>query len=307
MRIGVFYPIQEEKMPAQIGIVNRCIQADIPPMNAVPQWLSNQTFVAFDTETTGMWAPVHRMVEIGGVRFSIADGILGSFSELIHPQRAMPPEVIPIHGITDDMIAGAETADNVLRRFGDFCGDAILIAHNAPFDLSFVVSELERFGMPLWQNPVLDTVDISRRAFPGQNSYSLLSLAKSLKLAESQLHRAQADADLVRQLFLSALPYFQKVESLESMRTMADVISFDELRPQPVVLSPEQKLLGDAITSGGRIEIRYARPDAAVTVRIIRPRWLHSRRSTTYLTAFCELAKDERTFRLDRILEMRRV
>ena len=108
-------------------------------MNAVSQWLSSQIFVAFDTETTGMWAPVHRLVEIGGVRFSIEGGTLGSFSELIHPQRAMPPEVIPIHGITDNMVAGADTADNVLLRFGEFCGDAILIAHNAPFDLSFLV------------------------------------------------------------------------------------------------------------------------------------------------------------------------
>jgi len=254
-----------------------------------------------------MWAPVHRLVEIGGVRFSIADGTLGSFSELIHPQRTMPPEVIPIHGITDEMVAGADTADKVLTRFGEFCGDAILIAHNAPFDLSFVVSELERFGKPLWQNPILDTVDICRKAFPGQNSYSLLSLSKSFKLAESQLPRALADADLVRQLFLAGLSYFEKVDSLESLRARADIMSFEELRPQPVVLSPEQKLLGDAIASGSRVEIRYARPDSAVTVRVIQPRWLHSRRSTTYLTAFCEMAQDERTFRLDRILEMRAV
>jgi DNA polymerase III subunit epsilon len=294
-------------MPAQIGIVNRSIQPDIPPMNTYSEWLVSQTFVAFDTETTGMWAPVHRLVEIGGVRFSIREGTSGSFSELIHPQRTMPPEVIPIHGITDAMVAGADSADKVLERFREFCGSAILIAHNAPFDLSFVVSELERFQLPFWQNQVLDTIDICRKAFPGQRSYSLLSLAKSLKLAESQLHRAEADADLVRQLFLTAQPYFQKVDSLESLRSVTDVLSFEELRPEPVTLTPEQKLLSDAILSGSRVEIRYARSDADVTVRIIRPKWLHSRRSTTYLTAFCEMAQDERTFRLDRILGMREV
>ena len=307
MRIGVVYPYRNLKTPAQNDIVNRRNHADIPSMANYSKWLTAQTFVAFDTETTGMWAPVHRLVEMGGVRFTIADGLSDSFSELINPQRPMPPEVIPIHGITDQMVAEADTADNVLRRFEKFCGDAILIAHNAPFDLSFVVSELERFGSPLWSNPVLDTVDISRKAFPGQKSYSLLALAQSLKLAESQLHRAQADADLVRQLFLKSLFLFQGVDSLESLKGAADVMTFEEMRPRPVSLSPEQTLLGEAIAHGSRVQIRYARPDSAVTLRIIQPRWLHSRRSTTYLTAFCEMAQDERTFRLDRIIEMKAV
>jgi len=294
-------------MPAQNDIVNRRNHVDIPSMAECSAWLTAQTFVAFDTETTGMWAPVHRLVEMGGVRFSIDDGTTDSFSELINPQRPMPPEVIPIHGITDQMVASADTAENVLRRFAEFCGDSILIAHNAPFDLSFVVSELERFSLPLWNNPVLDTVDISRKAIPGQKSYSLLALSQSLKLADSQLHRAHADADLVRQLFLKSLSLFQSVDSLESLNGVADVMTFEEMRPRPVSLSPEKTLLGEAIARGGRVEIHYARPDSAVTVRIIQPKWLHSRRSSTYLTAFCEMAQDERTFRLDRILEMKAV
>jgi DNA polymerase III epsilon subunit family exonuclease len=259
-------------MPAQNDIVNIGRYNDISAMKQMSEWLRRQTFVAFDTETTGMWAPVHRLVEIGGVKFSPERDDTETFSELINPQRPIPADVIPVHGITDSMVAHAATAGDVLSRFESFCGDAIMIAHNAAFDLSFVVSELERFTIALWAHPVIDTVDLSRKAFPGMASYSLLSLGKALDLCESQSHRALSDAELVRRLFLKALPTIGDVDSLETLRSRIDVMSAEEFRPTTVALAPHHRLLAEAVKSGGRIEIRYARPDAAATVRIIRPK-----------------------------------
>ena len=110
-----------------------------------PGQAGNFTYVAFDTETTGLWAASHRIVEIGAVKFVPAIEKFVTFQHLINPQRTMPEDVIEIHGITDDMVAKAETADIVLKRFIKFCGeDSILIAHNALFDISFVAGELER-------------------------------------------------------------------------------------------------------------------------------------------------------------------
>lgn len=151
------------------------------------------TFVALDVETTGLHAVRDRVVEFGAVRFTIG-AESGEFSELAHPGMAIPPDASAVSGITDAMVAGADPTDVVLRRFIAFLGDSILVAHNAEFDMGFLRAEIQRAGLPELTNPVVDTLALAPRAFPGRKSYALQNLVAELGLARNDAHRARDDA-----------------------------------------------------------------------------------------------------------------
>ena len=269
-------------------------------------FLGKTRFIAFDTETTGMFALSNRIVEIAAVRFGLNDDTTETFASLVNPERPIPTEVIAIHGITDDMVAHAEPAAPVLKRFIEFCrpGD-ILIAHNAPFDISFVTCELERTGMEFGDNLILDTVDIFHRFFPGQLSYSLLNLSRSLGIAETQEHRALGDAILVKQLFQLAATKLPPVETKNDLGEVLDVYMMTSADEQVRELPNGFEPITTALADERRLEIVYASPGKPAQTRTIRPLRVHLFRSTYYLNAFCELAGAERTFRLDRIESFR--
>ena len=264
-------------------------------------FLPGQSFVAFDTETTGLWAQAHRVVEIGAIRFSLSSESTDIFSTLVNPQRPMPDEVIRIHGITDDMVAGAPTIDKVLPDFIEFCADSILIAHNAPFDISFVACELERTGLEFGDNLILDTVDIYRRLYPGLPAYSLLKLAQQFNLARTQDHRAVADAALVQQLFQNAIERFPKLNHLDELKNTFTVLDMHDSTSAPASVPSALEGLVTACDENRRVRIIYLGSSQPPSSRVIQPRSLHSLGSRSYVTAHCEQANAERTFRLDRI------
>lgn len=270
--------------------------------NELSQFLKSQTFISFDTETTGMWAPVNRIVEIAAVKFNIQDGVIDTFESLINPQREIPPEVIEIHGISNDMVKNAPTAETVLNQFIDFCGNvSILIAHNAPFDISFVGGELKRNDLVFGDNLIMDTVDIFKRFYPGLYSYSLLNLVKHFKISQSQEHRALSDANFVYELVRIACLKFSLVNSIDDLKkyfttyTMADIIDEDVSLPDHYID------LNNALANKHRVEIDYKHPIKGLHNRIIQPIAFHRLGSVYYIIAFCETVNAERTFRLDRI------
>ncbi len=264
-------------------------------------YLLGQTFVAFDTETTGLWAQAHRIVEIGAIRFTVSSESTEVFSTLVNPQRPMPDEVIRIHGITDEMVADAPTIDLVLPGFIEFCGDSILIAHNAPFDISFIACELERTGLQFGNNLILDTVDIYRRLYPGLPAYSLVKLARQFSLAKTQDHRAVADAVLVLQLFQNALERFPELNHLDDLKNTLTVLDMHDCKSAPASIPPGQQDLVTACDQNRRVRIVYQGSNGSPSSRVIQPRSLHSLGNRSYVTAYCEQANAERTFRLDRI------
>ncbi len=265
------------------------------------EYLLSQRFIAFDTETTGMWAAVNRVVEIAAVKFTLGDGEIGRFQTLIDPERVMPPEVIVVHGITDDMVSGQPTAAKILPKFLEFCGDDILIAHNAPFDIGFIGYELSRAGMAFGDNLVLDTVDIFHRFFPGLPSYSLLNLIKHFRLADSQEHRALSDALFVRKLFELASEKFPSLGNKADFKKFLYVHSLKNWVDETATLPDEFADLNYAVERKVRIEIVYSGSTDPQLPRVIRPIQVIKKGRYYYIHAFCEQAGAERTFRLDRI------
>ena len=170
-------------------------------MSSTSRPLKGITFVAFDVETTGFNRDADRIVEIGGVKFR--DGrVVDSKAWLVNPGMSIPKGVQAVHGITDAMVADAPNFATVFAEFEEFVGDAVLLAHNAVFDVRFLQAELARNRLKPVTNPVLDTLKISREVYPELASHSLENLAQTLNFSTAERHRSLPDAMYVKDLFL---------------------------------------------------------------------------------------------------------
>ena len=166
-------------------------------------WLSTGPYTIFDVETTGM-SPLHdRIVELGAVRID-PDGSMTTYSSLVNPEIPIPPRVVAVHGITNPMVADAPRFDIVAHEFSDFANGTKLVAHNARFDLAFLQESLHRCGRDVWNSGAYDSIALTRKAYPGLQSYSLSFLHKHFALGEKfegDAHRALYDAQITAELF----------------------------------------------------------------------------------------------------------
>ncbi|MCE9614168.1 MAG: 3'-5' exonuclease [Lentisphaerae bacterium] len=176
--------------------------------------VTNQTFVAFDIETTGLSREYGRIIEIGVVKFH-NDHVIQRKSWLIQPGMPIPLATQRVHGITDDMVADAPPFPDVYQEFLDFIGDSVLIAHNARFDMSFIQAEALRHALPMPANPVIDTLRVARQRYPDAGSYNLEHLVQMLELPAGKHHRGMQDSDHLRELFLVMTPaHYATVDDL---------------------------------------------------------------------------------------------
>ena len=158
-------------------------------------------FIAFDLETTGTLPGVDQIVEIGAVRFSETGVPETIFATLINPGIPMPEGASRVNGITDDMLVGKPAVHEVLDAFAEFCGDDILVAHNAPFDAQFLTADLKKHETSSPRGIILDTLSISRKVYPGLANYKLGTLVQHLGIQATNFHRAEEDAAYCGHLF----------------------------------------------------------------------------------------------------------
>lgn len=158
-------------------------------------------FIAFDLETTGTVPGVDQIVEIGAIRFDngVPDAI---FATLISPGIPMPPAASAVNGITDAMLVGKPKVTEVLEPFSEFCGDDILVAHNAPFDTQFLAADYRKHEIVTPRGVILDTCAMARKVLPGLANYKLGTLVQHCGIQSSEFHRAEADANYCGQLFI---------------------------------------------------------------------------------------------------------
>lgn len=159
------------------------------------------SFVAVDTETTGLDFDLCNIIEIGAVK--VNDGqIVDSFKTLIKVDEKLPPFIVHLTGITDEMLADAPSLNEVMTDFDAFVGDSILLAHNASFDMNFLYTAYERaLGKPL-RNDYVDTLRVARRALPQLQHRTLPDLCEAFEVVNEGEHRAYGDALATVQCYL---------------------------------------------------------------------------------------------------------
>ena len=161
-------------------------------------------FVLFDVETTGL-SPTEgdRIIEFAALKIRRGE-VVACLTSLVNPGRPLAAQ--EIHGISEDMLKDAPFSSEVLPKMIDFLGSASLVAHNAAFDVKFLALELSLAGRKMHDGtPVLDTVKMARAFLPHLTSYRLSYLATSLGISFGTTHRAQADTELLRQVFARLL------------------------------------------------------------------------------------------------------
>jgi len=174
--------------------------------------LTDLTYTVFDTETTGLEPSAgDEIIQVGATR--IVNGRLlrsECIDQIIDPRRPLRPEGIPIHGITEDMVAGQPTIDQVLPAFFAFCEDTVLVAHNAAFDMRFLQLKEESTGIRFRQ-PVLDTLLLSAVIHPNQESHKLEAICERLGINVIGRHTALGDAIVTGEVFLRMVPLLNEM------------------------------------------------------------------------------------------------
>lgn len=163
----------------------------------------NHPFVVFDLETTGFFAGKNKIIEIGAVRIENGE-IVSRFSEFVNPKEPIPFHITELTSIRDEDVIEAETIDVILPRFLDFCQGAVLVAHNAEFDMSFIHANCLELGY-LCDYTYVDTVALSRYLLPSLNKFKLDNVAKALGIALEHHHRAVDDAECTAHIYVKFL------------------------------------------------------------------------------------------------------
>jgi len=163
----------------------------------------DQTFVVFDIETTGLSPMKDEIIEIGAVK--IEKGLItAQFSTFINPGFPIPYRITNLTGINDNMVKDAPNISEALPKFLNFCGDSILVAHNAKFDTGFIKNKAKSINIKI-NNPILDTLALSRLALPNLKRHRLNNIVKHFGISLENHHRALDDAYGTAEAFLKLI------------------------------------------------------------------------------------------------------
>ena len=160
----------------------------------------NADFVVFDIETTGFSPVNNKIIEIGAVKIRQGE-ITDRFSVFVNPGVPIPFEIEKLTSINDSMVMDAPPIEVILPQFLDFCQDAVLVAHNANFDMSFIMENAKRQGISR-KFTFVDTLGIARVLLTHQAKHTLDAVAKTLSISLENHHRAVDDAECTAHIFL---------------------------------------------------------------------------------------------------------
>ena len=204
----------------------------------------DSTFVVFDIETTGFSAVNDRIIEIGAVK--VENGMITEkFSEFVNPERPIPFEIEKLTSINDRMVEDAPNISVILPKFMDFCGDSVLVAHNADFDTGFIRHNCEVLGLS-YDYTYVDTLGIARSFLEGMKNYKLDTVVEAMGCTLANHHRAVDDAGATADVFVRFLERFKKknIRDLDELNTYSamSVDAIKKLKTYHIILLAKNEI-----------------------------------------------------------------
>ena len=257
------------------------------------------TFV--DVETTGLdVAQGDRVCEVALLQVRGMQEV-GRFTSLVYPGRPMPARSTLVNGITDTMLAAAPLFSAILPTIRDMLHDTVLVAHNARFDVRFLRYEFARAQQPFEQMAVVDTLALAQAWYTFPHN-SLEAIASALGLDNTIRHRAMADV-------LTTWKIWQRF--IADRQTLGPLTLTHLMHPNDSRSMAELELLTTTLYEGLSahmpLRLHYRASNAEETQRVIQPLELQYAYGHSYLRAYCHMRRDERHFRLDRIMALERL
>jgi DNA polymerase III epsilon subunit family exonuclease len=271
-------------------------------MSDVSKKIGETTFVFLDVETTGLSPQFgDRICELALLQWR--DGqVLATFHSLVNPGRLMSRAASAVNGITDAMLEQAPYFHDIAGDVMKFMQDSVLVAHNAPFDISFVNAHLRGMNLLPLDHTVIDTLALARRCYKFPSN-SLGNIAKALEIPVSDEHRAMGDVKTTSRVFERFLSDFKN-------RGIEDIGQLIGIQGGEIMLPPPAKpvlptLLEEAIKNQGQVFIRYLSEYNEEITRIVKPALVRNEACRTVLVARCEFKDTEFTVPLENILEIK--
>lgn len=227
--------------------------------------------IAIDTETSGQYPIQDDLCEVAAVK-TLAGKEVARFQALIKPRAVMSDFIIGIHGITNEMVANAPSVEKVLPDFLDFISDGVIVGHHSPFDLGFLVRDIERLGLSVPSQPALCSSLISRNAILGPENHKLQTLVKYLNLQGGQAHRALDDSIACFQLLMECFKRKSVETFADAFRLQGEPLWWQDFSINGRRLGSQQwdKVI-EAIESSKSLEIIYQGGSLKGKKRVVTP------------------------------------
>jgi DNA polymerase-3 subunit alpha (Gram-positive type) len=182
--IKMIYGLEANVVNDSVAVVDRADERKI--MEA--------EYVIFDIETTGLSVTANKIIEIAGVKMQ-GGKVIDRYSSFVDPRQPIPNHISQLTHITNEMVEGQPEINVILPQFVEFVGNAVLVAHNARFDMGFLQANLRLLGMPEFINSTLDTLELARLLYPSLKNHRLNTLSDKFKVKLENHHRAVDDAE----------------------------------------------------------------------------------------------------------------
>ena len=209
----------------------------------------DETFVVFDLETTGFSPDKNKIIEIGAVKV-VGGVITDRFSTFVNPEVPIPFRIEELTSIKDDMVIDAPKIEEILPVFMKFCEGAIMVAHNAEFDMSFIKKNCNDQGIER-EFTIIDTVALARILLPNLNRFKLDTVAKALNVSLENHHRAVDDAACTAEIFVKFIEMLKE----RGMENLDDVNHMVSTSPETVMKMPTYHAIILATNDIGRINL----------------------------------------------------
>ncbi len=267
--------------------------------------LDEVEFTVIDVETTGLSPDKgDRVCEIGVVKIR-GGAIIESFDTIINPQRRISPGAFSVNQITPEMIAAAPYFEDVAEKLSVILEHSIISGFNVKFDVSFIRNEFRLIGFPQFENLIIDVLALARQLLPGIGKYPLENVARVAAIPFPTKHRALEDTFVTAQL----LTFFIKLLKSHDLTQVSDL---QRANLKKIIQFRRRGIAEEAIASKTKLWIQYLSSYGnQISERVVVPKEIlevkENRSHSPYLIAHCFASAGERTFRFDKILDIKLV